>query len=211
MAAPTNFQLLSPSFQHNGEIPTKFTRQGSDISPALAWTQASPKTQSFALIMEDPDASVVPFVHWLIYDLPVGTLGLPEGVTSAPQLPNGARQGRNDFDKVQYSGPCPPRGSAHRYVFTLYALNTRLGLDPGATRTKLENAMKGHILKKTELHGRFQLDSVPTGSGTVKSSHNASLQPAKRNPANGQRNRAGFALSKRTRSMLTKPIAYKGI
>jgi Raf kinase inhibitor-like YbhB/YbcL family protein len=121
MAAPTNFQLLSTSFLHDGDIPKKFTRQGSDISPALAWTQAPARTKSFALIMEDPDAPGGPFVHWLVYDLPVGTLGLPEGVTSA-QLPEGARQGRNDFDKVQYSGPRPPRGSAHRYVFTLYAV-----------------------------------------------------------------------------------------
>jgi phosphatidylethanolamine-binding protein (PEBP) family uncharacterized protein len=80
MAAPTNFQLLSRSFQHDGDIPKNFTCQGSDISPGLAWTQAPPKTQSFALTMEDPDASGGPFVHWLVYDLPARSVGIPEGL-----------------------------------------------------------------------------------------------------------------------------------
>lgn len=111
MAAPTNFQLSSKSFLHDGDIPNKFTRQGSDISPALAWTQAPPKTQSFALIMEDPDAPDGPFVHWLVYDLPAGSAGIPEGLPKESKLQDGALQGKNGFGKIGYSGPCPPAGT----------------------------------------------------------------------------------------------------
>jgi Raf kinase inhibitor-like YbhB/YbcL family protein len=156
MAAPTKFQLLSTSFERDGEIPTNFTCQGSDISPALAWTQAPPKTQSFALIMEDPDAPHGPFVHWLVYDLPPTSTGIAEGLPKESHLQDGTLQGKNGFGKIGYSGPCPPAGSPHRYVFRLYALNIKLKLKPEASWTDLWNAIKGHSLGTAELAGRYQ-------------------------------------------------------
>jgi Raf kinase inhibitor-like YbhB/YbcL family protein len=148
-------QLTSPSFR-NAEIPRKFTCDGDDTSPQLAWTEPPRSTQSFALTVVDHDAPMGSFVHWVLYNLPPETHGLPEGVPKRDQLPDGSRQGQNDFDKIGYGGPCPPEGSSHRYTFALYALDSKLGLPPRATQSQVEDAVKGHILAHGELVARYK-------------------------------------------------------
>jgi Raf kinase inhibitor-like YbhB/YbcL family protein len=105
--------------------------------------------------MDDPDAPVGTWVHWVLYNLPANTRELPEGVDKQEQLASGAIQGRNDFRRIGYGGPCPPPGTPHRYYFKLYALDTKLTLKTGATKAELERAMKSHILGETELMGRY--------------------------------------------------------
>lgn len=150
-----SFQLSSTAFEAGGTIPKKYTCDGPDLSPPLAWTDPPAGTQSFALICDDPDAPAGTWVHWVIYDLPPTARSLPEGVPANETLENGARQGRNDFRRIGYGGPCPPRGPAHRYFFKLYALDTKLNLKSGATKMELERAMKGHILAQAEWMGRY--------------------------------------------------------
>ncbi len=149
-------KLTSTAFTLGGSIPKKFTCDGPDVSPALAWTDAPAGAQSLSLIMDDPDAPAGTWVHWVLYDLPANTRELPEGVPKDNQLSNGARQGRNDFGRIGYGGPCPPPGSAHRYFFKLYALDAKTNLKAGATKAELEKAMRGHILAQTELMGRYK-------------------------------------------------------
>jgi Raf kinase inhibitor-like YbhB/YbcL family protein len=150
-----SLQLTSPSFA-NGQIPAKFTCDGDDTSPQLAWVAPPAGTQSFALTVVDHDAPVGSFVHWVLYDLPPETRGLPEGLPKQEQLADGSKQGENDFDKIGYGGPCPPGGSSHRYTFSLYALDAKLNLAPRATRTQLEAAVKGHILAHGQLIARYK-------------------------------------------------------
>jgi Raf kinase inhibitor-like YbhB/YbcL family protein len=150
-----SFQLATTAFSAGGAIPRKFTCDGPDVSPKLAWSDPPGKTQSFALIMDDPDAPAGTWVHWVIYDLPANTRELAEGVAKQEQLSNGARQGRNDFGKIGYGGPCPPPGKPHRYFFKLCALDAKLDLKAGATKADVERAMKGHILTQAELIGRY--------------------------------------------------------
>ena len=150
-----SLKLTSTAFPAGGTIPKKFTCDGPDVSPALAWNNPPAGTQGFALIMDDPDAPVGTWVHWVLYDLPATARELPENVDKKDELPSGARQGRNDFRKIGYGGPCPPPGPAHRYFFKLYALDVKLGLKPGATKAEVEAAMKGHILAQGELVGRY--------------------------------------------------------
>jgi Raf kinase inhibitor-like YbhB/YbcL family protein len=148
-------ELTSASFAA-GQIPAKFTCDGSDTSPALAWGTPPATTESFALIVFDPDAPAGEFVHWVVYNLPAEKRELAEGLPKQEQLPDGARQGMNDFGKTGYGGPCPPGKSTHRYVFVLYAVDTKLNLPRGATREQVEKALKGHILARGELIGRYQ-------------------------------------------------------
>ena len=154
--AAMEFKLTSTAFQAGGMIPGKFTCDGADVSPALAWSDPPLGTQSFALIMDDPDAPGRTWVHWVLYDLPASARELPEGVPKQNKLESGALQGNNDFPKIGYGGPCPPPGPAHRYFFKLYALDAKTGLKPGATKADLEKVMKGHILAQTELVGRYK-------------------------------------------------------
>ena len=149
-------ELTSSSFQE-GKISKKFTCDDVDISPELAWATPPAGTRSFALIVVDRDSLLgYSFVHWVLYDLPAEKRELLEGLPKQEQLPDGSRQGLNDFDNTGYVGPCPPGKSAHRYVFMLYALDSILNLPPGATRKQVENALKGHILAHGELTGRYQ-------------------------------------------------------
>ena len=150
------FSITSTAFPNGGNIPTKFTCDGADASPELSWTAPPSGTQSFALIADDPDAPVGNWTHWVLYDLPAGTASLPEDVPKSEELPNGARQGRNDFRRIGYGGPCPPPGKPHRYFFRLYALNSKLNLKPGATKADVEKAMEGHVLAKAELMGKYR-------------------------------------------------------
>lgn len=147
--------LTSPAFKNGEAIPTENTCSGDDRSPELNWTSVPAKAKSLALIVDDPDAPVGTWVHWVLYDLPADEGGIPEDVTSAETMPNGAKQGINDFKKVGYGGPCPPPGKPHRYFFKLYALDATLKLAPKATKAQVEAAMKGHIVEKAELMGTF--------------------------------------------------------
>jgi hypothetical protein len=152
----TALELHSSAFAQGGTIPKKYTCDGPDLSPSLRWTAPPAGTKSLALIMDDPDAPVGTWVHWVLYQLPAATRELPEGIPTTKTLTNGARQGINDFRRIGYGGPCPPRGPAHRYFFKLYALDTELQLQPRATKRQLEAAMQGHILAQTELMGRYR-------------------------------------------------------
>ena len=150
------FTLTSSDFQNGGDIPQKFTCKGADVSPELSWTNPPAGTRSFTLIADDPDAPAGTWTHWVLFDLPAQTSTLPEGVTKVDEVPDGGRQGRNDFRKIGYGGPCPPPGKPHRYFFKLYALDKALNLKPGASKQEVEQAMQGHVLGQAELVGRFR-------------------------------------------------------
>lgn len=147
-------KLESTAFTANGMIPFLYTCDGQDLSPPLSWDTPPTGTQSLALIIDDPDAPGQIFVHWVLYDLAPEVQQLPQGIGNQATLPGGGTQGKNDFGKLGYGGPCPPSG-IHRYFFKLYALERELGLKPGATKAQLEAAMSGHILATAELIGRY--------------------------------------------------------
>jgi len=150
--------LRSPAFSAHGEIPSRHTCDGEDVSPPLAWGDPPPGTRSFALIVDDPDAPdpkapKLTWVHWVVYDIPASARGLAEGA-GAERLPRGARSGSNDWKREGWGGPCPPIGR-HRYFHKLYALDVELG-DLGApTKAALERAMQGHVLAHAELVGTY--------------------------------------------------------
>jgi Raf kinase inhibitor-like YbhB/YbcL family protein len=151
--------LSSPVFEQNGSIPKLYTCQGKDISPALSWSRLPDGTNSIALIVDDPDAPdpAAPkrtWVHWVLYNIPPTATGLPEAV-NATGLPSGTRQGRNDWDRTGYGGPCPPIGR-HRYFHKVYALDVVLQDLKQPTKATLLEAMKGHILEQVELVGTYQ-------------------------------------------------------
>ena len=150
------FSLQSRAFSSGAEIPTKFTCEGSDVSPALQWGSPPANSQSFALIADDPDAPAGTWTHWVAYDLPASLRQLPEAVPKHASLAGGGAQGLNDFGKTGYGGPCPPPGKPHRYFFKLYALNIKLNLKPGAAKQQVERALEGHILGKAELMGTYK-------------------------------------------------------
>jgi hypothetical protein len=156
IARGQTMHLTSTSFQDGSRIPKQFTCSGANISPQLSWNAPPAATVSLALIVTDPDAPRGTWVHWVLYNLPAGTRALPEGLPALDQLPDGALQGRNDFGEIGYGGPCPPPGSPHHYIFTLYALDAKLNLPVGATRAQAEAAMQGHILASGKLIGLFQ-------------------------------------------------------
>jgi len=155
MTGIASLVITSAAFAQEGTIPTKHTCDGPDLSPALAWSQPPGGTKSLALICDDPDAPAGTWVHWVLYDLPPEMRDLPEGMPKDRELPSGARQGMTDFKHVGYGGPCPPKGPAHRYYFKLYALDARLALPAGATKSQVEKAMQGHILARGELMGKY--------------------------------------------------------
>lgn len=148
--------VSSSVFQEGESIPTKYSCEGQDISPPIKWEAPPAGTQSFALIVDDPDAPVGVFTHWVLFNLPADNRELPEAVPVQSQLPNGAFQGRNDFGKIGYGGPCPPLGRPHRYQFALYALDQPLDLKPGASKQQVLESMQGHILAQGQLTGRYQ-------------------------------------------------------
>ena len=149
--------LMSGAFAAGGGIPSKHTCDGADVSPALSWSGTPAGTVAFALIADDPDAPAGTWVHWVLFNLPGSLTALPEGVAKTDQLPNlgGALQGRNDFRRTGYGGPCPPPGKPHRYFFKLYALDAALPLKAGATKQDVERAMRGHGLAETSLMGTY--------------------------------------------------------
>jgi Raf kinase inhibitor-like YbhB/YbcL family protein len=150
------FTLVSPAFRPGAEIPRQHTCDGEDLSPALIWQGAPPGTKSFALIADDPDAPAGTWVHWVLYNVPADVSQLAPGTPKDDTLSNGAQQGRNDFRKVGYDGPCPPPGKPHHYSFRLYALDARLNLKPRVTKSDVLRAMNGRVLGEAELIGTYK-------------------------------------------------------
>ena len=151
--------LTSAAFAPGAAIPAQHTCEGRDVSPALAWTSVPESTASLALIVDDPDAPdpaapKMTWVHWVLYNLPAATRGLPEAVSRA-DLPMGTREGTNDWKRTGYGGPCPPIGR-HRYFHKLYALDVVLPDLGPATKAQLEAAMKSHVVAQAELMGTYQ-------------------------------------------------------
>jgi Raf kinase inhibitor-like YbhB/YbcL family protein len=152
-----SFELKSSAFPPQGEIPSKYTCQGEDVSPPLAWTDVPANAKSLVLVVDDPDAPDpaaprMTWVHWVLYNIPARAGSLPE---AAKELPAGARAGLNDAGRTGYSGPCPPIGR-HRYFHKLYALDAVLPNLGEATKAKLEAAMKPHVIARAELVGTYQ-------------------------------------------------------
>lgn len=149
----SNFSLTSKVFKQGDMIPLKYTCDGEDVSPSLSWGNVPDGTKTLALIMDDPDAPGGIFTHWVLFNLPATIMNLPEGVQRLDMLDNGGIQGKNDFGRKGYGGPCPPK--RHTYRFILYALDTELSLKPGANRENVLKAMEGHILARAELDGKY--------------------------------------------------------
>ena len=149
-----SFFLRSQAFVEGGAIPARYTCDGLNLSPQLAWSGAPAGAKSFVLIVDDPDAPGGTFVHWVFFDVSAKAESLPEGPTAAKL----GTAGINDFGKSAYGGPCPPRGKgAHRYFFTLNALDIpSLGLGPGATLIQVNQKMSGHVLGTAKLMGRYE-------------------------------------------------------
>jgi Raf kinase inhibitor-like YbhB/YbcL family protein len=147
--ATMSLTLTSDAFATGQSIPAKYSCTGKNISPSLAWTEPPASTNSFALIVDDPDAPAGTWVHWVLYNIPANTHTLPENTDMS-----GLSVGKNSSGNMRYDGPCPPNGT-HRYFFKLYALDSTLSLSPGASKEQVLNAMKGHILAQGELMGTF--------------------------------------------------------
>ena len=153
--------LTSPAFEEGADIPRNYSCDGDDISPPLEWSGVPDQARSLVLICDDPDAPRGTWTHWVLYDLPSEATGLPEGLPTDETIRvesggtgHEVRQGKNDFHRPGYGGPCPPSGT-HRYFFRLYALDSTTGLEPGATRQQVERAMEGHVLAQGQLMGRY--------------------------------------------------------
>ena len=155
-AGPTTASLAisSPAFGAGQAIPVQYTCDGSNTSPALTWGEPPAGTQFFALVLTDPDTPSGGFVHWVIYNIPGTSRGLPEAISTDPQLADGTVQGINGGRQLGYTGPCPPSG-VHHYVFELYALDASLSLEAGATKEGLLSAAQDHILAQAELTGTY--------------------------------------------------------
>jgi len=147
--------LSSPAFSNGSPIAARFTCDGADLSPVLTWAGVPDRTQSLALIVDDPDAPMGTWTHWLLWNIPARATLLSEDIPKVETLDNGARQGINDFQRIGYGGPCPPPGKPHRYFFKLSALDARLDLKPGATKSALELAIKPHILAQSQIRGTY--------------------------------------------------------
>ncbi len=154
--APAGLVLASPAFAPGAPIPRKYTCDGDDVSPPLSWTNAPTATQAFALVVADPDAPGGTWIHWVIFDIPGTATGLSRAIPPAARLPDGSVQGVNSWGQVGYGGPCPPEGGRHRYLFRLYALDTRLERGADIAAAGLMEAMEGHVLAQAELMGVYR-------------------------------------------------------
>lgn len=148
-------QLTSTAFNNGDMIPRKYSCDGEDISPPLQWSNPPKGTQSYALICDDPDAPVGTWDHWIIFNIQGTTSALSRAIPPEPYLPDGSTHGENGWGRLGYGGPCPPSGT-HRYFFRLYALDTMLDLQAGASKTQLLKAMERHILAQAELMGKYK-------------------------------------------------------
>jgi Raf kinase inhibitor-like YbhB/YbcL family protein len=150
-AQNSQMTLSTNAYAEKMAIPVLYTCDGKDVSPQLTWSGVPAGTETLAIIMKDPDAPSGTFYHWIAFNLQNTLTNLPQGAA----LPAGAREGKNDFGNTQYNGPCPPKGKAHRYIITLYALNTTLDLPQGADAQTVLSAMKNHIIGQVDLAGVY--------------------------------------------------------
>ena len=141
---------ISTVFKHNEQIPSVYTCDGKDLAPELTISDVPAETKELVLIVDDPDAPMGTWVHWLVYNMPADTTKI-----DAKNLPKGSKEGITDFGKTGWGGPCPPSGT-HRYFFKLYALDKALDLQVGLTKTQLEHAIKNHVIEKDELIGLYK-------------------------------------------------------
>jgi Raf kinase inhibitor-like YbhB/YbcL family protein len=148
-------RIESSAFQNEALIPQEYTCDGKDTSPPLAWAAPPAGTQSLVLIVDDPDAPIGTWVHWVLFNLPAATGSLPAGVPADRTITNGGVHGANSWKQLGYGGPCPPKGSTHHYVFKLYALDTSLDLQAGASQADVENAIKDHVMAQGQLVGSY--------------------------------------------------------
>ena len=151
----SKMKIISNAFNEGEMIPEKYTCDDADVSPQLEWSSVPEGTKSFAIICDDPDAPAGTWVHWIIFNIPGNVKELSENIAPLDILTNGSKQGRNDFGKIGYGGPCPP-GGIHRYYFKIYALDDILELNPGIRKAELLRAMEGHILSEAQLMGRYK-------------------------------------------------------
>ena len=154
------FEIKTDAFSPEGDIPAQYTCDGQNFSPSLHWQSPPQAAKSFALVVDDPDAPLGGWIHWVVYGIPADVRQLEEGIPKSETLINGSKQGITDFRRPGYEGPCPPPGKPHRYYFKLYALDTLLNLPPGQTKAKLLETMAGHILAEARLMGRYQRQKV---------------------------------------------------
>lgn len=152
---PMPIDVTSSAFKNGQPIPKKYTGDDVNVSPNLTWSHAPQGTKSIALIMEDPDAPMGTFIHWVIYNLPPTETGLGENIAKSPNLANGARQGTNSFRQSGYAGPKPPPGKPHHYYFKVYALDSMLNDQPGLSSDQLHSLMTNHILGEGQLMGTY--------------------------------------------------------
>ncbi len=148
-------EIRSSEFKEGSSIPSKYTCDNIDVSPPLEWSQVPAGVKTFAIICDDPDAPGATWVHWVIFNIPGNLRELSENIPATETLRNGAKQGKNDFGKIGYGGPCPP-GGTHRYYFRLYALDRDLDSKPGITKKDLLKSIEGHILDEVYLMGRYR-------------------------------------------------------
>jgi hypothetical protein len=149
-------KVSSPTFAQGESIPQRHTCDKENVSPALAWDNVPERTESLAIICDDPDAPHGIFVHWVLYNLPRGTAEILEDVPKDEELPSGAHQGMNDFRETGYGGPCPPHDTEHRFIYHVYALDTMLHPIKSMTRAQLLMSMDGHMLAQGELMGMYR-------------------------------------------------------
>ncbi|MBW2020678.1 MAG: YbhB/YbcL family Raf kinase inhibitor-like protein [Deltaproteobacteria bacterium] len=152
----TKLQVESAAFKAGDTIPKRYTCDGADVSPPLAWSAPPEGTEQLVLICDDPDAPGRTWVHWVLFGLSPNTLGVPEDVPQEEVVLVGAKQGRNDFGRIGYGGPCPPRGmGTHRYFFKVYAVDLPPHIPAGATKAQVIRMIRGHILAEGQLMGRY--------------------------------------------------------
>lgn len=150
--------VSSPAFNEGDRIPIKYTCEGQDVSPPIVWSEPPVGTQSLVLILEDPEDSTAPggvFTHWVLFNIPSDTCEIAGDISTQAELFNSALQGKNDFGRIGYCGPCPNGSGPHRYRFTLYALNCSLDLNVGASKKQVLDGIQGHILAQGELTGIY--------------------------------------------------------
>ncbi len=156
MAADEKLSVTSTTVQDGKAVPVEHTGDGKDESPAISWSKASAQVKAYALTCEDPDAPGGTWFHWIVFNMPAATTSLKAGVDKVAKLPDGSSQGTNDFGKLGYNGPAPPKGSEHHYHYKVFGLDGKLKLKPGCDKKEFYDAIKGHVLAQGQLTGLYK-------------------------------------------------------